>query len=412
MVITHIEEPLLDFANSRKHVDIRFGLIAHGPQDIGQTRRPERIKLGIIGTSQSIEDASAWLEKCSNPIPRKESAKLNLFPDFPGFNESCCFKSTVVLDSSMNQQVLPRDFEPVSAKWDYEKRITHAAEVFANAIEQLSEKGPDVILLSMPTELVSLLADAEEIRTKDKTRLKLEFHDLVKGLSMRSGKPVQLIRPSTYDPTRRRSEKDERSKLRALQDEATRAWNFHTALYYKAGGFPYRVPRPETSFPTCFIGITFFVSPDKSRIHTSVANVFNERGHGLAVKGREAVFSKDDRQPHLTGADAASLVGDCLKAYRAEHRNSPSRVVIHKSSSYSEDEREGFIAGLRAANIEIIDLLSLKQSTTRLFREGYYPPLRGTWLKLDDENHTLYTRGSVDFYQEYPGMYIPLSLGV
>ena len=29
---------------------------------------------------------------------------------------------------------------------------------------------------------------------------------------------------------------------RPLQDEATRAWNFHTALYYKAGGTPWRLP--------------------------------------------------------------------------------------------------------------------------------------------------------------------------
>lgn len=40
-------------------------------------------------------------------------------------------------------------------------------------------------------------------------------------------------------------------------------------------------------------------------------------------------------------------------------------------------------------------------------RPGDYPPLRGTALRLDDENSVLYTRGSVEFYRTYPGKYVP-----
>jgi hypothetical protein len=52
----------------------------------------------------------------------------------------------------------------------------------------------------------------------------------------------------------------------------------------------------------------------------------------------------------------------------------------------------------------------VNRSLIRLYREGYYPPLRGTWVKLEQESHLLYTRGSVAFYEEYPGMYVPQSL--
>ena len=58
------------------------------------------------------------------------------------------------------------------------------------------------------------------------------------------------------------------------QDEATRAWNFFSALYYKAGGFPWRIPRVETDYQTCFIGIAFLQSPDKTQMHSSVVQVF------------------------------------------------------------------------------------------------------------------------------------------
>jgi hypothetical protein len=58
----------------------------------------------------------------------------------------------------------------------------------------------------------------------------------------------------------------------------------------------------------------------------------------------------------------------------------------------------------------MVDLISLDQSFTRLYRTGNYPPLRGSYLSLDEQNHILYTRGSVDFFQTYPGMYIPRPL--
>lgn len=48
----------------------------------------------------------------------------------------------------------------------------------------------------------------------------------------------------------------------------------------------------------------------------------------------------------------------------------------------------------------------------RMFRNGQYPPLRGTFLDLDKTHSLLYTRGSIDFYQMYPGMYVPRSLEI
>ncbi|MEA2260151.1 MAG: hypothetical protein QOJ51_2976, partial [Acidobacteriaceae bacterium] len=53
------------------------------------------------------------------------------------------------------------------------------------------------------------------------------------------------------------------------------------------------------------------------------------------------------------------------------------------------------------------DLLHLRPSDFRLYRDGVYPPLRGTGLSLDDDEFLLYTRGSVPFFQTYPGMYVP-----
>lgn len=42
----------------------------------------------------------------------------------------------------------------------------------------------------------------------------------------------------------------------------------------------------------------------------------------------------------------------------------------------------------------------------------YHPPLRGTLLTLNPDEHALYTHGSVPFYKTYPGLYVPRTLGI
>ena len=54
----------------------------------------------------------------------------------------------------------------------------------------------------------------------------------------------------------------------------------------------------------------------------------------------------------------------------------------------------------------------IRKSSVRLFRTGQYSPLRGTFLELDARRSLLYTRGSIPFYQMYPGMYVPRALEI
>ena len=51
--------------------------------------------------------------------------------------------------------------------------------------------------------------------------------------------------------------------------------------------------------------------------------------------------------------------------------------------------------------------MSIRRTGTRLYRIGDYPPVRGMLWDLDDIDHVMYTRGSVYFYETYPGKYIP-----
>jgi hypothetical protein len=115
-------------------------------------------------------------------------------------------------------------------------------------------------------------------------------------LALRHRIPIQILRRETWDPKYRPKTSD--GGTRTIQDEeATRVWNIHTALYYQAGGVPWRLLRDPADYATCYVGVAFFTTPDRSKVHTSVAQVFNERGDGVVVQGGPAARSKEDRRP-------------------------------------------------------------------------------------------------------------------
>ena len=90
----------------------------------------------------------------------------------------------------------------------------------------------------------------------------------------------------------------------------------------------------------------------------------------------------------------------------------PARVVLHKSSAYTDGEIDGFGQAIDAHGIEVADFMNLRPSSFRLLRAGAYPPVRGTLVLLDADSFVLYTRGSVPFFRTYPGMYLPRPLEV
>lgn len=418
-----LPEPELEFGQRGKHVDVRFGLMATGPFDRGSPLAPAQLQVGIVGTQETIEGVRSWLDRCRNEIPAKESRLTNLFPRFPGFNLDGCFHSTVHLHDRWMASIHAKDIETL--KNHPLKAASDAADLFLERARRiLDQGGPRVLICAPPDDLLAVLdspgqrgesAEAELDEGSEPASQsggdRPAFHDLLKARGMTLGIPIQMVRPGTYLGKRSaRRRKSAAPSPRGLQDEATRAWNFHMALYYKAGGVPWRLLRDTSQLTTCFVGVSFYRTVDRERLLASIAQVFNERGEGVIVRGGPAHIEKDDRQPHLSDQDAENLLSGALAAYRDEHGAPPARVVVHKTSGFDAGELAGFKAAVDAARIDSVDLIGVRRSLTRLFRSGTYPPLRGTELELDDETRLLYLRGSVNFFETYPGLYVPRPL--
>lgn len=291
MNLTYLEEPNLEFGAGH-HVDIRLGIMNYGPLDFESPLAPKQINLGIIGTTESVDGVQQWLERCRNGIPAKpnkedptkSNKQPNLFARFPGFNPDAGFRSTLVMQDSLCRTLLKNTLPGINNPRDRNERIARAVDLFMEEIRYLAQNtSAPVIICAVPLTLLEAMGPEEgsedlEEEANDDTTPQLDFHDMLKARAMQQyRKPIQIILPSTYDATKQRQQN--KLKLgRELQDEATRAWNIHTALYYKAGGVPWRLPRTSTDLTVCYVGVSFYRSLDKQALLTSVAQVFNERG--------------------------------------------------------------------------------------------------------------------------------------
>ncbi len=419
MKLRYIEEPSLQFGQDQ-HICPKAGIFNFNPFDINQVR-PEKITVGIIGKGESIDKVLEWIESCKKHIGGKESRNPhpNLHLNFCGFNKEVGFKSEIVYDETYLRRLNNSEFDDIIRNTDnLEDRIKEIAELILGEIKFLSKnKKPDIILCVLSENFITYIQEEvkptdedeeegeKEIPEKDfdeeeVSKKEQNFRRYLKAKAMQYNVPIQIVRDRIVKPTAE------------MQDAATIAWNFFTALYYKASGTPWAMIRKDIAETTCYAGISFFKSRDRSTTQTSIAQIFNELGKGVILRGEEILLKKNDRTPHLSQEQAFNLLSFSLKEYYDAVKIFPKRLVMHKTSNFSGDEIFGFSQAAKELHINQIDLVSIQQSDVRLYRSGIYPPMRGTQLTLADNHHVLYSRGSVPYYETYPGKYIPSPLEI
>jgi hypothetical protein len=80
------------------HIDIKFGLKNHGPLDAGEETAPTHLRVGLVGTEETIDSVKTWFKRCRTEVAAKTRRKRqpNLFPRFPGFSTDSPFLASVV----------------------------------------------------------------------------------------------------------------------------------------------------------------------------------------------------------------------------------------------------------------------------------------------------------------------------
>ena len=248
----------------------------------------------------AVDGMRAWLERCRTRIEAKEAkpGQENLHQPFPGFSTGTNFGAELVFDDALVREIPDRQLR-LLAKSDMKAAIAQGAGLYADGARSLAETGRcRVILCARPEEIrehdSEPPAPAATTPTggaqRDRDRPGLPRH--AQGPSARPRVPAPGHAPGNLGRHRQAGDVP-----RPLQDEATRAWNLHIALYYKAGGTPWRMPRRDSDLSTCYVGVSFYRTTDGEELHTAVAQVFNERGNGVVVRGGTATSPRPTAAP-------------------------------------------------------------------------------------------------------------------
>lgn len=398
-------EPELEFGRGT-HVCPRAGISAYDVYDSRLAARRDRIHVGAIGTADGLEDLDAWLNRCGNAIPGRINAKQpTLFPGFPGFNGAGGFRAELVNAEELTRKIPRSEIRRVLEIKSHDTRVQEAVDLYFIEADFLAQnRSVDVIVCVLPDDLYDVIStrtpqpveESVEAPEPDDS-LEMNFRRALKAACLHLAVPLQLIRTASLQPS-----------PDGMQDDATRAWNFCTAVYYKANRTaPWRLP-PNANRPgVCYAGIGFFRSRDREVLSTSLAQIFNELGNGVILRGTPVDVNKDDRRPFLRPEQAETLLRRALEEYRKALGQAPARLVLHRTSRYRHEEIEAFRAAANAENVPTVDFVTISDTDLRLFRRGLYPPVRGSRVEISRDQHLLYTRGSVPYYGTYPGMYVP-----
>lgn len=426
--ITELPSPQLEFGAPGLYINPKIGLIESGPFDLrfGSARK-EQIRVGLIGPNSEIINGSKWLERCKGFISSGTDSRLNT--DFHGFKT--VFRTALQTDSRLNVDLDKGGaIATAMAIKDDLKRFESVLALYDSAIGQLVDSNlrPDVIVCCLSEEIFAGCASVSRSLSKAELRnikqvqeqsrtgqlglfdeldeefeeeglLKRDFRRALKAAAMKHRMPIQLGRNGLFLDSHKN------------QDPATRAWNFTVAMYYKAGGIPWRLH--DTGPETCFVGISFhhFQTTKRNLVYSSLAQAFSSKGDGFAIKGDSVPWDpRQGKSLHLSEDQAYDLGTEILNQYDENAGGQPLRVVVHKTSNYSEEETKGFHRAFE--NIPVVELINLKNTSFRLVQTQTYPPKRGTLCEVNDTRHFLFTTGFMSELGTYPGPHIPAPIEI
>jgi len=392
----YIEEAPLCFAGGRPHVDPKAGIARFGPKSYDPPRRhPAHVRTGFIGSAETIEKGKQWIEQGARGVRGDEK-----HPEFPGYDADRGFFSKLEFDSKWTEQINHAEIDGLLKIRGPRPRFECALSLLEQKLRILAahDQPPDYVVLALPEE-VRQKCRAVNYRDADRGEVHRDLRRAFKAMAMKYRIPTQLVDQATIEGL----DEDHPSKI---------AWNFFTALYFKAGGMPWG---PMGLTPgTCFVGISFYhpLGSSVPTLQTSLVQAFDEHGDGLVLRGPDFEWdpaTHNTKSPHLRGDQAHALVELILRRYQEEMKQTPQRVVVHKTSKWWPEEKDGFEEALRK-KINRYDLLTLQpQSAARLLPVSKYPPLRGTRFTLGDMDF-LYTTGFISSLGQFHSLHVPSPL--
>jgi hypothetical protein len=443
--LVKLDEPLIQFDHGQATEDPRDGLTLFGPLS---SRPPFGISYGAIGTIKGIERLTRWMKGIQGSITHKDEAKRNLWIPFPGFEAA--FGIPISTNPIFRHPIAVDALLKALNESDPFQRVHRTVSLYIQPILEFyrnSDLSLDLWFIISPEELFKTCRPKSQaldpaIRVTRKTikarqeksrritggqgiifedyagdyeayKFDNDFRQQLKARLSLEGirNPVQVIRETTLTPL---DFLDSRNQpVRDLQPESQVAWNMLSAVFYKAGGKPWKLSgiRPGV----CYLGMVFkkYETEDDSGSACCAAQMFLDSGDGVVFKGAVGPwYSAETRQFHLSREAAEDIVQKAMKAYEEifGQGSYPKEIFIHGRTYYDENEWAGFMSG--AGNETNVVGVRIRRGDLKLFRPGDYFSLRGMAYFETEKKGYLWPTGYIPRLRTSPFSGVPIPLEI
>lgn len=382
------------------------GLVDHSPFDTGLSNlQSSIINLGVICPQEDSESLYSFLIKQNQEI-KNPNPKDQYVIDYIGFHSIYGISLNIPTTKSSNWEIIN---EPVSR--EIKETVQEIKNNICDKINKLcSIGGQKTIVIFIPARWDHFVHYNDEIETFD-------LHDYIKAYCTEKKVTSQLIRERTI-------------KDNFMQCQIN--WWLSLSYFVKSFRTPWVIDNTDKT--TAFAGIGYSVEnkkEDKGHIILGCSHIYSSNGEGLKYKLTK-VNDKIEwikRKPHLSYDDAYEFGKNVIHLFHESMNELPKRVVIHKRTFYTQDEKQGILDSLYDNNkIENIDLIEInfedriRYVSSKIINgepkiDGFSVS-RGTCIQLNEREALLYAHGVIPSvknpnYNFYPGgRYIPKPLRI
>lgn len=382
------------------------GLVNYSPFETGVNHfLSKEIKLSVLCVDEYSNQLFNFLNKLNTKIIIN-NPKENYLINYEGFEDTYKVKLKIPDLESDNWSKI----NTVNLNDDHKTISNTIKENICSEILKISAlNSQKIIVIFIPNKWLEYTSYSTDVESFD-------LHDYIKAFCAEKGLTSQFITEKT---------------ILDYKQECQVIWWLSLSFYVKSFRTPWLVE--NSAHDTAFAGIGYSIDKqNKNHIVLGCSHLYNSNGEGLKYKLSKLSNDKiqwRDKKPHLSYDDAYDFGRSIINLFYESMNEMPKRVVIHKRTFFTKEEKEGICDSLlENANIENVDLIEINfeediKYVSSKIKNGKteidgFSVARCTCIQLSNNSALLWTHGIIPAVQNqnlnfYPGgRYIPKPLKI